>query len=542
MTSTEKGEPWVATPTVGDVLVRAAHLWPEAEALVFPESRQTFSELLHTSVDCARSLAGIEVRRGESVGILMPNSPDCIAALFACAFLGARVVMINARYKSYELAHVLADSGVVAVLTTDRTADYTDFAALLREAMAERPTDVRKLVLLGADAEGFLGREEFVAAAAPVTAEQVHAIRQTVRLSDVAVILYTSGTTASPKGCLLSHESLVRTAMAAAERWQLTPTDRFWDPLPMFHIGGIFPLLAMYSAGVCFVSQTHFTADEGLDLLANEAITYAYPVFPPITQPLISHPAFGETDLAAIRLVADAGPPESLANTQAHFPQAAVITLYGMTEAGGAVSFGRPDETAEERLQTCGKPLRGMEVRIVEPETDVDLPVSVRGEILVRGPGMFSGYHNAPELSAERLRDGWLHTGDLGVLDENDRLTYVGRLKDMIKVGGENVAALEIEAYLITHPSVKIAQVVGVPDERYDEVPAAFIELNPGAEVSESDIIDYCRGRIASFKVPRHVRFVREWPMSSTKIQKYRLRESIIAELDEVPREETSAV
>jgi fatty-acyl-CoA synthase len=135
-----------------------------------------------------------------------------------------------------------------------------------------------------------------------------------------------------------------------------------------------------------------------------------------------------------------------------------------------------------------------------------------------------------------------LHTGDLGVLDENDRLTYVGRLKDMIKVGGENVAALEIEAYLITHPSVKIAQVVGVPDERYDEVPAAFIELNPGAEVSESDIIDYCRGRIASFKVPRHVRFVREWPMSSTKIQKYRLRESIIAELDEVPREETSAV
>jgi fatty-acyl-CoA synthase len=246
----------------------------------------------------------------------------------------------------------------------------------------------------------------------------------------------------------------------------------------------------------------------------------------------VNHPDFARFDLSAIRLVLDTGSPEALAETQARLPGAAVITLYGMTEAGGGVAFSHPDEPPQTRLTTAGRPVRGTEVRIVEPGTDDDLPAGERGEIVVRSPGVFAGYHRAPEATSAVLRDGWLHTGDLGVLDDEGRLTYIARLKDMLKVGGENVAAAEVEAYLGTHPAVKIAQVVGVPDDRYEEVPAAFIELHSGCELDEDAIIRYCKGRIASFKIPRHVRFVTSWPMSASKIQKYLLRRSILAELE----------
>ena len=176
-----------------------------------------------------------------------------------------------------------------------------------------------------------------------------------------------------------------------------------------------------------------------------------------------------------------------------------------------------------------------MEVRIADPETDEELPVGEVGQILVRGPGLFDGYHGDPEKTAEALRGGWLHTGDLGCVDADGRIAYRGRSKDMLKVGGENVAALEIEAFLQSHPAVKIAQVVGVPDPKYIEVPAAFVELDAEASAGEDDLIEYCRGTIAAFKVPRYVRFVDEWPMSATKIQKHRLREALLAELELQP-------
>ena len=193
--------------------------------------------------------------------------------------------------------------------------------------------------------------------------------------------------------------------------------------------------------------------------------------------------------------------------------------------------LGRPGRRAREADDDRRPPVPGHEVRIVDPETDDELPVGERGEITVRGPGLFERYHNDPEKTAEAMRGGWFHTGDLGCVDAAGRLTFLGRLKDMLKVGGENVAAVEIEAYLVTHPAVKIAQVVGVPDARYVEVPAAFVELVDGADATEEELIDYCRGTIASFKVPRHVRFVTEWPMSATKIQKFQLREDLLAEL-----------
>jgi fatty-acyl-CoA synthase len=194
--------------------------------------------------------------------------------------------------------------------------------------------------------------------------------------------------------------------------------------------------------------------------------------------------------------------------------------------------MSEPTDTPDQRAETSGRPFPGVEVRIVDPETREELPVGERGEIAGRGWGMFEGYHNAPERNAEAIdADGWFYTGDMGRLDEDGRISFLGRTKDMLKVGGENVAALEVESFLQTHPAVRLAQVVGLPDERLTEIPAAFVQLEPGREVTEEELIAFCRGQIASFKIPRYVRLVDEWPMSATKIQKFKLRERLMAEL-----------
>jgi fatty-acyl-CoA synthase len=210
-------------------------------------------------------------------------------------------------------------------------------------------------------------------------------------------------------------------------------------------------------------------------------------------------------------------------------PQAVHVSAYGLTETGGVNSFHELTDTVEQRIETCGRPFDGIEVRVVDPDTLATLPAETRGELQVRGATLFSGYYkDAEKTRATILPDGWLRTGDLGALTPEGRIRYLGRIKDMLKVGGENVAAIEIESHLLTHPAIKVAQVIGAPDERMQEVPAAFIELQPGATLTADDVVRHCVGRIASWKVPRHVAFVTDWPMSTTKIQKFALRERLV--------------
>jgi fatty-acyl-CoA synthase len=531
--SVDPGEDWVEITTIGDLLLRAGRRWPDKEALIFPDERRTYAELLHSCERAARSLLGLGVGPGDRVGVLMPNCFEFVELQLGCAMLGVSVVPINARYKTYELAHVLDDSDMVAIATTDLIVEHVDLAAIVAEAATERPPRLRHLLLLGGSArEGFLDAAEFAAAADGVAPADVASLRDGVRLRDEAMMMYTSGTTSKPKGCIQTHEALVRTGIEAARRWRLTHDERFWNPLPMFHMGGVFPLLAHMWAGATVMTQTHFDPVGALEMMQAERCTFAYPTFPTITQSLIRHPRFAGTDLSTVRLVNDTGAADSLRLVQEHFPQAPVVTLFGMTETCGGVSWSAPEDPYELRMTTGGLPFRGTRVRIVDPDTDEELPPGERGEITVRGPGLFERYHKDPAKTAEAMRGGWFHTGDLGTVGEDGRLTYLGRLKDMLKVGGENVAAVEVEAYLGTHPAVKVAQVVGVPDAKYGEVPAAFVELADGASATEADIVEFCQGRIASFKVPRHVRFVDEWPMSASKIQKFRLRDRILAELE----------
>jgi acyl-CoA synthetase (AMP-forming)/AMP-acid ligase II len=264
-------------------------------------------------------------------------------------------------------------------------------------------------------------------------------------------------------------------------------------------------------------------------MLERDRVSIAFPSFPTVTNDLITHPDFANTDLSNLRRINNVAPVEMLRRFQEAFPQAVQTGAYGLTEAGGVIAFNHPDEDLETRLHTCGVPFPGIEVRISDAETLEPLGADEQGELWIKGYGVFEGYYKSPEKNAETFVDGWFRTGDLCSLTANGAVCYHGRIKDMLKVGGENVAALEIESHLSRHPAVQLAQVIGREDTRLWEVPVAFIELKPGAEATADELIDHCRGDLASFKVPREIYFVEDWPMSSTKVQKFRLKELLSA-------------
>jgi fatty-acyl-CoA synthase len=268
-------------------------------------------------------------------------------------------------------------------------------------------------------------------------------------------------------------------------------------------------------------------------MIEHERVAVVYVMFDTIWLPVLDHPRFGQADLSNLRTIYMVGVPERMRFYQERTPWATIGSAFGMTECNAHLAVAGPDADEETRLTTAGHIQPEMEAKIVHAETREELPAGAEGELLYRGAFLFNGYYKQPELTAEVIdTEGWFASGDLGRLDEQNRFTYRGRLKDMLKVGGENVSALEVENYIATHPAVQIVQVVSAPDSRYTEVAAAFIQLRSGVEVGEEEIIEFCLGRIATFKVPRYVRFVTEWPMSGTKIQKYVLRQRIAEDLE----------
>jgi fatty-acyl-CoA synthase len=540
---------WVESTAVGDLLLRSAERRPDHEALVFPESRFTWAELADRAVDSARSLAALGVGRGDHVGLLMPNCPDFVFSFFGAELLGAVVVPINSRFRTRELAYVIDNADLAVLLTSDIVDEHVDFVERLHESLpglagasdplrlelASAPK-LRTIVLLGErEPEGMLPRARFDELRAQVEPGHVLEQRARVRLRDLALMLFTSGTTAQPKGCLLTHEAIVRVWTSVSRVFQIDEDDRIWDPLPLFHMSALGPVLYCANLGATFMSMTHFEPGAALDQIERERATWIYSVFPPITMGLIKHPGFAERDLSRVRGLMTVGAPDTLRMVHDAFPQAGLVPgHFGMTECSGAITAMPWETPLDERIASTGPPLPGMEVRAADPETDEPLGPGERGELHVRGFGLFEGYYKDPALTAASFAEGgWLRSGDIGSIDERGSVTYIERHKDMLKVGGENVASAEIEEHLTTHAAIKLVQVVAAPDERLGEVPVAFVELAAGHELTEEEAIEFCRGAIAAFKVPRHVRFVSEWPMSATKIQKFRLREQIAAELAE---------
>jgi fatty-acyl-CoA synthase len=536
--------PWIEVTTIGDLVDRQASQ-SSAEALVFPDSRTTYPELAELSDRFARSLLGAGVRPGDKVGILMPNNLEYVLALIATAKLGAVSVPVNGRFRTYELGHVLSHADVTVLLTAAGPVPSTDYPAMLTDVFTDlkgqdpralrvgAAPQLRQIIDLGGTAEGLLTREQFEAGGEGISPDEVETLKARVRVRDVALLMYTSGTTARPKGCLLCHEAVVRQGRnVALTRFRLTPADRFWDPLPLFHCGGLVPMLGCFSAGARYCHAGHFDADVALRMLEEERVTVAYPAFETIWFAVLNHPRFEDADLSSIRVIQNICVPERLAQFEARMPWAVQVTSYGSTECATNLTLPFPDDPYDVRINTLGHPIEGMEVKICDPETGVEKPFGEVGELCFRGYSRFDGYYKDPELTAQTIdADGFFHSGDLASADADGRLRFAGRLKDMLKVGGENVSALEVEAFLAGHPAIEIVQIVGADDARYGEVPAAFIQLRPAAAATDQEIIDYCIGRIATFKVPRYVRFVTEWPMSGTKIQKFRLREQLAEEL-----------
>ncbi len=526
--------------TIGDLLLRAADRAGERPALIFPGRRHSYEELVNAAYARARGLMAHGVGPGDHVGILMANCLEYMELLLGCALIGAVAVPMNARFKAAEFAYVIDDADLKLLVTSDLISEYADFAERLHAALPdlaaakdprhlqlERAPRLDGIVMFGAQTpQGFITQEQFEAAASHCPVERIDEMRVRVRLEQPAIMMYTSGTTANPKGCPLSHGLLVRNGVNMnRERYFLDENDVFWAPLPMFHMAAILPFLACLDAGAAMCSMTHVEAGAALAMMARDRVTVAFPSFPTVTNDLINHPDFASTDLSALRRINNVAPVDMLRRFQDAFPQAVQTGAYGLTEAGGVIAFNHPDESLEERLHTCGVPFPGIEVRITDPETLAEVAQGERGELWVRGYSVFDGYHKSPEKNAEGFHDGWFRTGDLCSVTGTGAICYHGRIKDMLKVGGENVAALEIESWLARHPAVQLAQVIGREDARLQEVPVAFVELAPGESASEAELIEHCREGLASFKVPRAIFFVTEWPMSSTKVQKFKLRE-----------------
>jgi len=530
--------------TIGDSLVDAVASLSSKDFVVFPDARRTYLQMHERAIAIAKSLIALGIEPHDRIGVLLPNCVEFAEWYFGTFYAGATIAPINARFKARELEYVSRHSRVKMLVTSDLIDEHTNFTDLLdvaipdllNSAIGEPPASHRNLrhrLLIGAKRHpSYLSTDEFDKFGESVNIQKVADRLAGTSVRSPAVLFYTSGTTAMPKACVLSHEVFIRQATATVERMRFSEDERMWLPLPMFHSSATQTLFSMLCCRGTWMSLTHFEPESALRQIVDEKVTTMFPAFPTIIQQMLNHASYSESSFRYLRTTFNVANPDLLRQMQQRMPHTVQVGGFGMTETAGSVSINSPDETLDERCTHQGKPLPGIEVKIIDPVNGEILSANHRGEIVVRGPSVFDGY-DRPESGDSGLDEhGWFRTGDLGALNEDGALSFLGRLKDTLKVGGENVAAMEVEGYLSTHPAVSIVQVVGVPDPKYEEVVAAFIELRPGCRATEQEIIDFCAGQIARYKVPRYVRFITEWPMSSTKIQKFKLRDALCHELN----------
>ncbi len=493
---------------------------PDAAAISFGGEESSYAELGRSSELSARRLRGMGVGPGDRVGVLLREGCEQYVSLALGAMrLGAMCLAVNARNKAGELRYVL-DHAEPAVLLYG-----AEFEQLVRTCGASHSP---RLVRIGDEGE-------FVAAGAEVDPAEVAALSAKVTPDAPAILLYTSGTTADPKGCLLDHGALMAVGRNTTERLEFVTGDRMWTPMTMFHSGGWQVFMTALVGGGTLSHPGIFEPGLALRQLVDEHVSLAFPAFELIWLAVLEHPDFPTADLSALRIVINVGVRERLLRMQEMLPATKQVSSFGLTESCGSICIGSHTDPLERRLTTSGKPMRDVELRIVDPESGAELPAESAGELLFKSPSAFAGYYRDPEATAAaRTPDGWIRTGDLACLLPDGTLQFRGRLKETLKVGGENAAAPEIEGFLLTHPAVSVAAVIGVDDDRYGEVPAAFVSCVAGAAVDEQELIEFCLGQIASFKVPRYVRFVDSFPTTaSEKIKKFALRETIEAELRE---------
>ena len=535
---------WINVTSLGDLMDRQADRYGDKDAIVFPEGRYTYRDIASYAQNISKALLALGVRPGDRVGYFLQECIDTIGIIIGAAKVGAITAPINSRFKTTELEQVIVHAGMKVIFTSSPEVG-TDFNGLINETFPQIATSSSKhldfpeapelealITLDEINRPGTFNLTDIGEMANTISDESVAKSQEGVRVRDTAIIMYTSGTTAMPKGAMLSHESFNRYASSVKQRMLLTEEDIFWAALPMFHIGGVAFVLASLFVGSTFIHTGNYNPNVALQQIRDEKPTVMLPAFETIWVPIVNHPDREEGDFNSVRVVMVVGVPERLRQFQSQTPHAPILNCFGQTEVCAFLSLSELNDEPELRFTKGGFPMPGMEAEIHDPDTGDLLSNGNVGELWYRGPNMFDGYFRDPELTSEVFDDrGFFRTGDICEIDVDGRVTFVSRLKDMLKVGGENVSAAEVEGYLITHPAIALAQVVSAPDERYVEVPAAYIELKPDAEATEEEIIAFCKGKIATYRIPRYVRFVDQWPMSGTKIKKIVLREMIASEL-----------
>ncbi|MGD9765356.1 MAG: AMP-binding protein [Candidatus Binatia bacterium] len=534
---------WCEKLTFGDLVDRAAARWRDREALYFEGRRWSFAQLREEVDRAAKALMAGGVAAGDHVCLWLGNRPEFVFIFFALAKIGAVLVPINTRFRTRDMAYIATQSDATTLIAA-ASSHGVDYLAMIEELLpglrthvagslrADAAPALRRVILVDRnDVPGTLAWSELLNAGASVTDAALGARSAAVDPADTAYIMYTSGTTGFPKGVMQGHYAVLRNVFDSCSRHGLTPNDAVLDYLPLFHAFAVYTaLLASPATGARHILMPIFDAGEALRLIEAERATLIHG-FDTHFKDLLEHPSRPERDLSSLRTGLCAA---GMLSTEpiARRAQALTRTMtgYGMTEIGVGMTTSFLDSDEESRVAMSGWPLPGYEVKIIDPATGAELPAGEIGEICVRGYHVMKGYYKKPEETAKTIDEaGWLHTGDSGFLREDGCLRFLGRYKDLLKVGGENVDPTEVESLLLVDERVNHVAVVGVPHARLVEVPVAFVIRQSGAQLSEEDIIAVCKGNIASFKVPRRVFFVDAFPMTgSGKIQKYLLREEAV--------------
>ncbi|MBI3514766.1 MAG: AMP-binding protein [Proteobacteria bacterium] len=517
-----------ASRTIPGLLDEMAARHPDREALIGGDQRYTYAALRAAVRRLAKGLYAHGVRPGDKVGILMGNRPEWVIADLAITMLGGVMVGINTWATAAELEYLLGHSDTTLLITVDRYLRY-DYPALLDQIVprAERLPKLARIVCLGtAGRPDYLDYAALRDGGADVPDATIDAVQRDVAPDDVAYLLYTSGSTSRPKGVQLQHYALIENMWAIGERMHLSGDDRLWLAVSMFWgFACENALFAAMTHGGTVVLQEHFDAGEALALIARERCSVLYGT-PNMVQALSEHPARARHDITSLRRGGTLGTPEQIRRAIALVPE--ICHVYGLTETYGSCTVTDAHDPPERRAHGMGPALPGVDIRIADPETGAALPAGTVGEIRVKGY-VTCGYYKDPERTAASFdRDGYFLTGDLGLLDDVGALRFRGRIKEMVKTGGINVAPIEVEETLSAHPAVRLAFVVGVPDPVRDEVLGAVIVLMRPDAATAIELLAHCRSALAAYKVPRLIRFVAEaeLPLTVTgKVQKNRLAE-----------------
>jgi fatty-acyl-CoA synthase len=528
--------------TIGMALAEAAERFGLREAMIFESGTVTYRQLHEISGKVARGLLALGIRKGDRVAIWMAGYIEWSYLYYAMARIGAVMVPINTRYKTVEVEHVLNKSKAHMLIFNDEKARFKNYASILNELMPEldsaapdglapeRLTHLRHVILIGETRlRGCTSFATLLQKGEGVSVDTLARAEAKVRSSDPVLIQFTSGTTALPKGALLYQNAMLRGAYYNNSFLGVIEGARFFSPQPFYHVGGsIQVMLGPVVSGCLMILQTTFEPGGALRLMEQHRCTITMGHQPHWIE-YLNHPDLKKRKLCLERADIFAT-PDVRKRVHEEMSISFLNSPYGLTETHLGGCSCRIEDPKEKWLNTVGRPMPGIQLRIRDPETDEWLPRGKTGETCFRGWCVMRGYYDDPERTAEVLDTaGWFRTGDMGVIDEDGYLQLVGRIKDVIRVGGENVAALDVESFLMHHEKVKQAIIVGAPEDRLGEVCVAFLELKPGVVATEDEILFYCRAGLAGFKVPRKVVFVKEWPMSGTgKIQKFLLKERIV--------------